>query len=201
MIDTKGYRRFERVDAVEETARGLLAALHGEQLRIDVIRADVVRFKISRGGAFDETPTFAVCVDPTAGAAPFTVEHDAGTVRIRTDALVVTLGLDPFRLDVHRSDGSPVVESATDPDGRPQAYLTLNDAWAVRRRGRPEDAIYGLGEKAGPHNRKGCAYTLWNTDVLDDAATAGFVAARDPDDPRADPTSAEFDPYYVSIPF
>ena len=59
MIDTSGYRRFERVDAVEETARGIQATLHGERLRIDVVRDDVVRFKISRGGAFDESPTFA----------------------------------------------------------------------------------------------------------------------------------------------
>ena len=71
----------------------------------------------------------------------------------------------------------------------------------MRRRCRPEDAIYGLGEKAGAHNRKGRDFTLWNTDVLDDAATAEFIAGRDAGDPRADPTSAYFDPYYVSIPF
>ena len=49
--------RFERVDAVEETGRGLLATLHGERLRVDFVRDDVVRVKISRGGAFDEEPT------------------------------------------------------------------------------------------------------------------------------------------------
>jgi alpha-glucosidase len=201
MIDTSGYRRFELVDGVEETARGVEAALHGERLRIDVVRDDVVRFKISRGGAFDESPTFAVCVDPTGDPVDFTVERDAGAVRVRTAALVATLGLDPFRLDVHRADGSPVVETALDVEGRPEAYVTRNDAWALRRRCRPEDAIYGLGEKAGTHNRKGRDFTLWNTDVLDDNATAEFIAGRDADDPRADPTSAEFDPYYVSIPF
>ena len=68
MIDTDGYIRFERVDSVRGTERGVLAELHGEQLRIDVVRADVVRFKISRGGVFDESPTFAVCVDPLADA-------------------------------------------------------------------------------------------------------------------------------------
>jgi len=201
MIDTSGYRRFERVGVVEETARGLEAQLHGERLRIDVVRDDVVRFKISRGGAFHDTPTFAVCVDPAGDPVDFTVERDADAVRVRTAALVVTLGLDPFRLDVHRTDGSPVVETAFDADGRPEAYVTRNDAWALRRRCRPEDAIYGLGEKAGAHNRKGRDFTLWNTDVLDDSATAEFIAGRDDDDPRADPTSAEFDPYYVSIPF
>jgi alpha-glucosidase len=201
MIDTSGYRRFERVDEVEETARGIEAALHGERLRVDVVRDDVVRLKISRGGTFDETPTFALCVDPMAEPAGFTVQHGEDATVVRTGALVVTVGLDPFRLDVHRPDGSAVIETAVDPEGRPQAYVTRNDAWALRRRCRPEDAIYGLGEKAGTHNRKGRDFTLWNTDVLDDAATAEFIAGRDDHDPRADPTSAEFDPYYVSIPF
>ena len=119
MIDTSGYRRFERVDAVEETERGLQAALHGERLRIEVVRDDVVRFKISRGGVFDETPTFAVCVDPLASRSSSRSSATPTRSRVRTAALVVTLGLDPFRLDVHRTDGSLVVESAFDDDGRP----------------------------------------------------------------------------------
>ena len=52
--------------------------LHGEQLRVDVVRDDVVRFKISRGGVFDDSPTFAVCVDPLAEPVDFTVDFAAG---------------------------------------------------------------------------------------------------------------------------
>lgn len=200
--DTDGYRRFTRVTGVEDAERGLLARLHGEQLRIDVVRDDVVRLKISRGGVLDEDPTFAVCVDAESEPVRFTVERDGDdVVQLRTPSMVVTLGLDPFRLDVHRSDGSPVVESVVDTDGRSWAYATLNDAFTVRRVCRPQDAIYGLGEKGGQHNRRGRTYTLWNTDVLDPAATAEFTAGRPASDPRGDATSAEFDPYYVSIPF
>ena len=50
MIDTSNYIRFERVDSFERIEHGLLARLHGEQLRIDVVGDDVVRVKISRGG-------------------------------------------------------------------------------------------------------------------------------------------------------
>ena len=193
--------RFERIDAVEPTDRGLKATLHGEMLRVDLVREDVVRIKISRGGSFDESPTYAICADPLAGRVAFDVEHGEGTVRLRTAAMLVSLWLDPFRVDVHRTDGSAVVEAAQDAGGAYWAYATLNDAFAIRRRRRADDAIYGLGEKTGGHNRSGRDFTLWNTDVLDDAATAEFTAARHPDDPRSDPTSTEFDPYYVSIPF
>src|SRR4051812_48134123 len=117
---------FERVESVQETERGLLAALHGERLRIDVVRDDVVRVKISRGSVFEETPTHAVCVDPLAQGVDFRVERDDGVVRVRTAALVVTLRLDPFGLDVHRPDGSPVAESVA-------PYATRNDAFTIRR--------------------------------------------------------------------
>lgn len=181
-------RTFERVDSVREIERGLEAELHGERLRIEVVRDDVVRFKLSRGGVFDERPTFAVCVDPLSQPVDFTVD----ATRIETPALVVTLGRDPFRLDVHRPDGSAVVESV-------MPYATLNDAWEVRRRCRAEDAIYGLGEKTGRGNRKGRDFTLWNVDVLNPHETREFSEAAS--GARADRRSTEFDPYYVSIPF
>jgi alpha-glucosidase len=175
MPETGSYLLFERVTSVAETDRGLLAELHGERLRIDLVRADVVRIKISRGGLFDESPTFAVCVDPLSRSVEFTMERTGDLVRLRTAALTVSLWLDPFRLDVHRSDGSPVVETAEGPGGCYWAYATLNDAFTVRRRCRREDAVYGLGEKTGHHNRMGRDFTLWNTDVLDPYATREFT--------------------------
>src|SRR4051812_4990060 len=125
VIETEHYVRFERAGAVEETDRGLIAAIGGEHLRIDAIREDVVRLKISRGGTFDESPTFAVCADLDARRPSFEVERGDGVVRLRTAALVVSLWLDQFRLDVHRPDGSPVVETARDDDGRWWPYATL----------------------------------------------------------------------------
>jgi alpha-glucosidase len=156
---------------------------------------------MSRGGRFDETPTCAVCVDPLSGPGEAEFDRTPGAVRMRTAALEVTLGLDPFGLDVHRSDGTAILESATDDDGRDWAYATLNDAFTVRRRCRPEDAMYGLGEKSGRMNRRGRDFTLWNNDVLQPATVREFTAGRPPGDPRADRTSIDYDPYYVSIPF
>src|SRR3954454_4818369 len=137
------FMRFDRVDSVEQTDHGLLAHLHGERLRVDLVREDVVRVKISRGGSFDETPTFAVCVDPLEEPVAF----DFDGTRLRTAKLVLTLEREPFALHVHRPDGTPVAESVL-------PYATLNDAFRLRRRSHPGDAIYGLGEKGGRHNRK-----------------------------------------------
>ncbi len=201
MIDTRNFVRFERVDAVESTDRGLSALLHGEHLRVDLVTDDVVRLKISRGGVFDEAPTYAVCVDPLATDVQFRVERTDAAVQLITSRMVVSLWLDPFRLDVHRSDGSAVVESAADRNGLYWTYATLNDAFTIRRRCRQEDAIYGLGEKTGHQNRRGRDFTLWNIDVLDPERTKEFTSGYPTDHLRSERTSIEFDPYYVSIPF
>ena len=105
MIPTDHYIRFERVDSVTGTGSGLLAELHGEQLKIDIVSHDLVRIKISRGGVFDDSPTFAACVDPLGSPAPFTIEHLADRSLLITESMTVTVWVDPFRIDVHRADG------------------------------------------------------------------------------------------------
>jgi alpha-glucosidase len=201
MIQTDNYIRYRRVDSVSDTATGVLAELHHERLRIDVVRSDVVRIQISRAGQFDEAPTYAVCVDPLADPVDFTVVRNDERVQVSTNACTVSLWLDPFRMDVHRSDGSPVVETAQDSDGQYWAYATLNDAFTLRRKCRKEDGIFGLGEKSGRQNRKGRDFILWNTDVLSPFETQEFTEGKAPDDPRGDRRSSDFDPFYVSIPF
>lgn len=209
------YLPFSRVEQVESTPTGLLAhvrALPGvegadlgaELLSIEPVRSDVVRLRLSRAGRFDEQPTHAVCVDPLADQPPFRVQDrrpERAEVTLSTDDLVVTLGLDPFRLDVSRPDGTSVLSTVVDEQGRPWTYATLNDAFVMRRQIGAGDAVYGLGEKTGAHNRRGRAFTMWNLDVLSPDDAQEFVAGLDPQDPRADVRSTEYDPYYLTIPF
>ena len=201
MLRTDHFIRFERVSSVSETDRGIEADVHGERFRVEVCRPDVVRLRMSRGGAFDDKPTYAVCVDPLAAAVTWRAEPGEQVWRVITDELTVSVWLDPFRVDVHRADGSAVLESAADEEGRYWTYATLNDSWTTRRACGPDDAFFGLGEKGGRLDRRGRDFTMWNTDVLNEHATEEFRAGLEQADPRSDMASTEFDPYYVNIPF
>jgi alpha-glucosidase len=207
MINTEKYLKFTKVDSVALTDRGLIGQLHGESLRVDVVATDLVRVKISRGGVFDEAPSHALAPDAAATNAlpehlvPFEFKLDDAEATITTTDLRVIVGLDPFFVDVFRTDGSPVVETARDVDGQIRAFETLNDAFAIYRKIGASDAIYGLGEKAGRQNRRGRNFTLWNTDVLSPDASGEFTQGLAKSDPRSDNTSSEFDPFYISIPF
>ena len=201
LIDAKYFLRTQSAGGLVRRAHGieLTLAPGEERLRVEVLRADLLRLKISRGGRFDEQPTLAVVDGALAalgGGADFTVEDTPEAVRVVTPELTLTVGKAPFRLDAHRADGSPVFESAEN-----DAYATLNDEFLLTRRRQREDAFYGLGEKTGRFNRAGSAYTLWNTDVLNPNVLGAAQQEYGTHDPRADPRGTVFDPYYVSIPF
>lgn len=200
MPETDHYRRFEVVSEVRRSTHGLTGRLGTEHLRVEVVRPDVVRISVSRGGVVQERPTHAVAVDPMAEPVPFDVELTTGQATLQTSRVAVRVGLDPFRIDIDRCDGSAVLRTAVDDLGRPWPYATLNDAFVLRRQRRSGDACYGLGEKGGSFDRSGRDFTMWNTDVLSPHASAEFTDARDPADPRADRRSPQFDPFYVGIP-
>lgn len=216
MASYDNYIRYTRLHSVHETPAGIIGELHGEFFRVDVIRDDVVRFKISRGGTFDETPSHAISADLSELSADFSTDISDERALVTTSSLIVSVGLDPFCINVHRTDGTPIFETAprkitlhgltmadtaeTMTDGF-NTYATLNDAFTFSRRRTPGDAFFGLGEKTGTGNRSGRDFTLWNVDVLNPTASGEFSSVRAADDPRADNRGTEFDPYYVSIPF
>jgi alpha-glucosidase len=198
--DLQDFTFAAAIGPVTATASGLAAPIAGEELRIDVVRADILRLRIGSGGVADAgSAVRAAAVHP---APVFAVAGErSGAVRLTTDRLLIEIERAPLAIRAWRPDGSPVFATASDPDGAPLVYGRLNDGFAVVRRCAPADPVFGLGQKSGPGNRRGRRFLLWNTDVLaqNDPAVAALwpFAASDP----PDPTDVRFDPYYVSIPF
>ena len=198
-MKTEHFVPLKRVNSVSKTKAGLLASVDGEQLRIDVINAEVVRIKVSVDGIFDEKPTYAVAEEPKLSSR-FKLKTNNGVTTLVTAALVVRVQHEPFSLDTYRTDGSVVFESVRDEAGS-WGYARSGNEFVIRRKVGVDDPIYGLGEKTGGFNRRGRDFTMWNTDVLNPTASGEFTGQYEKTDPRSDNTSTEFDPYYVSIPF
>ncbi len=197
-LDTKHHRPLGRVTFVERHERGLLLGVGEEKFRVDVIRADLVRLKLSRGRVFDEKPTFAACFSEPASAEFELVEHD-DRLELVTTALRLVVYKQSFGLDAYRSDGSTIFEDARDAQGAPIGLLALNDSFVVTRRIGAHDSIYGLGEKTGSFDRRGRDFILWNLDIMTPGALAvnGLHGAHLEQDAK----STSYDPYYASIPF
>ena len=196
-IDPKYHVGLGAVSALEQSERGLLLTVGEEKFRVDVIRADLLRLKISRCGKFDEAPTFAAAFRMPA-PVPFRVTEGPDVIKLETSQLELVIWRAAFGLAAYRTDGSVVFEDASGADGRSHGYVHINDSFVLTRRIARHDAIYGLGEKTGAFNRRGRNFILWNTDVLQ----PGVLAQNRLQEAEPLPgTSTRFDPYYTSIPF
>ena len=126
MIETGNYVRFERVSvgrrdrarAARPAARRAAADRPGPRRRGPGQDQPGRRRSTSRRRSRSASTRWP-------SRSTFTVERDGDVVRLRTAALVVSLGLDPFRLDVHRADGSA---GRRDRGGRRRPLLGLRDA-------------------------------------------------------------------------
>src|SRR5262245_30902871 len=105
-----------------------------------VVRADVLRLALERGGARAEPPTPAVVAEPDA-AARFELAVRPAELVLRTDELELRVEREALHFDVTRRDGTGVLESARDAFGGSLAYRELNDAFALVRRARPRDLV------------------------------------------------------------
>ena len=197
-INPKYHVGLGAVTRLERIERGLLLTVGEERFRAEVIRADVLRLKISRSAEFDEAPTFAAAFTMPE-LVPFQISESDEQILLKTAQLELVINRAPFGLAVRRADGTVVFEDAIATNGHSRGYVHLNDSFILTRRISRHDAIYGLGEKTGPFDRRGRNFILWNTDVLQRGVLA--QARLDEADQSLEGTSTAFDPYYTSIPF
>jgi alpha-glucosidase len=197
-ISTKNFLPLGKVRAVEITPDGLLLGVGDERLRVDVLRADLFRLKISQGLLFDEEPTFAVVHVPEE-RVQFEVLRENEAIILVTEKLKLVINREPFALSAYRADGGVIFEDAVDDEGKPIGYLQLNDTFVVTRKMDPHDSVYGLGEKTGSFDRRGRRFVLWNTDVLQpDVLRQNRLFETDL---QQHGSSTSYDPYYSSTPF
>jgi alpha-glucosidase len=153
-----------RVDSSIALQNGIKIDSGPGLLRILALRDGVVRITMSPTKELPENTSWAALVDSRNSSVGVTPEED-----------VTSVGFDTPLLHVRVSRSSLAI-SITDGDGR----IIINDAQPVEFRKddrsgdigfrvwkvMPEDEHYfGLGEKAGPLDRRGGAFVQWNTDA------------------------------------
>ncbi len=155
-------------------------------VRVEAVSEHIVRVRLAPAGTFGRDFSWAVLDTTPKGKFVMTSEEN-DKIAVSTGAVSVVVHRDPCRLEV--LDGEGKVLAADDP-GRGMAWEanageqpSNGRHGAVRVWQRLDDwvAIYGLGEKTGPLNKRGRSWTMWNTDAY------GYGPTRDP--------------IYKSIPF
>ncbi|MCL2661212.1 MAG: DUF4968 domain-containing protein, partial [Acidobacteriaceae bacterium] len=162
---------------IEKTSplpNGLAVTVNGAAMEITALRPDVIRVRMGRDGKLPEDASWAVL--PEARTATSAVEQDSSTdaVGFHTSALRVTLDRRNATLRVTDLDGHLLQQ-----DLRPVEYHGAS--FRLYKVMQPDEHFFGLGDKTGPLDRRGMAFTDWNTDA------PGYQESTDP--------------LYKSIPF
>ncbi|WP_242096829.1 TIM-barrel domain-containing protein [Sphingomonas sp. CROZ-RG-20F-R02-07] len=141
----------------------------GVVLEITAPRDDIVRVRAGHP-ALPEDASWAVPADVRAHRVPFTVVESGDETRLTTAAITVTLDRIHLRMTIADRAGHVLLDDA------PGDALAFDTAGGFHvRKAMPNDAhFFGLGDKTGPLDRRGGAFTLWNSDSF------GFGPATDP---------------------
>jgi alpha-glucosidase len=144
-------------------------------MTITALRDDVLRVRFVPSGQLPEDASWAVLPDARKSRATVTPFSDAAVAGFDTATLRVRVDRTSLRVTVSDLKGNIISEDAPD---RPIEYHGAS--FRIYKRMPENEHYFGLGDKTGPLDRRGEAFTLWNTDT-------GFQESTDP--------------IYKSIPF
>jgi alpha-glucosidase len=156
-----------------DTDRYLLRS-KGLTLEVSAPRDDIVRIRAAQG-ALAEDASWAVPSIVRGSLQPLHRSTAGASVELRTHTLTVRIERVSLRVTVLDAAGRVVLDDAPgralewSAPGAPGSH-----AMRLRKQMPAEAHFFGLGDKAGPLDRRGQTYTLWNTDAF------GFGEASDP---------------------
>ena len=150
----------ESVTASEPLHNGI--AIHARQavLQITALRDDIVRVRIAPDGTLPEDASWAVLAEPRGKSVEVQASQDTAFVGFRTGTLDVRVERDPLRVVVRDLAGNLI---SSDAVGRPVRFQV--GGFSIYKDMPGGEHYFGLGDKTGSFDRRGQAYTLWNTDV------------------------------------
>jgi alpha-glucosidase len=167
-------------NCISYTTEGSSVIFHsssGAKVSLNLASPSVLKLWYAPKGVFKRNnESFAVINEQLLEMGPVRVEEQAQAYEIFTDKLRIRVNKTPFQLQIFDKYQKLLLSDYKDlghvqDSVRIAAYKTL----------RYDEQFFGLGEKAGPLNRRGRAYKMWNSDK-----------------PCYSPVE---DPLYKSIPF
>jgi alpha-glucosidase len=153
--------RVERVEAFKEGLQNGVELTAGQaKVRVTQFYNGVIRVRVAPRGRFPKDFSWALAETPLNYiSGPVQIHDDKNEVKMIAGSVHVSIAKSPLLITF--SDASGNVLLADEP--------SLPMAWDgpcvhVWKKMPPDENYYGLGDKAGPMNRRNRAFTNWNTD-------------------------------------
>ncbi|WP_016777214.1 glycoside hydrolase family 31 protein [Anaerophaga thermohalophila] len=118
----------------------------------------IVKVWIDPEGTFERNnDSYAVLSNQAQNA--FNIAETPQGYEVYTDDLIIRINKSPFCIRFFDKYQKLLLEDYQD-----RGFVVNEEGMAVSKTLRPDENIYGLGEKAGPLNRRGRSYKMWNSD-------------------------------------
>jgi alpha-glucosidase len=153
----QGWQHLGKVQRVEKLKDGVELTAGAAKVRITVFRDGVFRVRLAPNGTFPKDSSWAVIESPEPPA--FKIEENPKEIRIAAGSVVATVQRSPLLINFSDAAGNVLL---ADEPSLPMAWNGQRiHAW---KKMPLDENYYGLGDKAGPMNRRNRAFTNWNTD-------------------------------------
>jgi len=153
----QGWQHLGKVQRVEKLKDGVELTAGTAKVRISAFRDGVFRVRLAPDGTFPKDSSWAVIESPEPPA--FRIEENPKEIRITAGSVVATVQRSPLLINFSDAAGNVLL---ADEPSLPMAWNGQRiHAW---KKMPLDENYYGLGDKAGPMNRRNRAFTNWNTD-------------------------------------
>jgi len=151
-----------------ETVDRMVLSRGGVVLEVTAPSSGIMRIRAGRGN-LPEDASWAVPAEKRGTHLPMSVTRGAEVVQLRAANIGARIDLRTLKADVLDGGGKLLL---ADLAGR--TAVSGEGGFRMRARLSGDDHVFGLGDKTGTFDRKGGAYTMWNSD------TYKFTQATDP---------------------
>jgi len=153
----QGWQHIGNVQSVEKLKDGVELTAGKVKVRVTVFREGIFRVRLAPDGIFPKDFSWAVIETPEPPA--FKVEANPKEIRIVAGPVVASVRRSPLLISFIDAAGNVYLAD------EPSLPMAWNGKQVHTWKKMPLDEhYYGLGDKAGPMNRRNRSFTNWNTD-------------------------------------
>ena len=128
------------------------------RMQIVALRENVVRIRVAPSSELAEDASWAVLKEARQSAVAVTPDNTPDAVGFHTQTLTVSINRQTFALTISDRNGTVLQK-----DVRPIEFH--GKSFSVYKSMPIDEHYFGLGDKPGPLDRRGQAFTMWNTDA------------------------------------
>jgi alpha-glucosidase len=150
------------LSAMSAQAAGDGAEIHSGSwtVRVTALADDILRVRAAASGALPEDASWAVPEEMRHRSVHVSLRQNGDGVEFKTAAMAVRIERSPLRIIVSDLKGHVITA-----DKPAVALEQSGNGFVLHKDLAQKEHIFGLGDKTGPLDRRGQAFTLWNTDA------------------------------------